>query len=122
METFHEHQPHDLAHLEDLFTEEKVWETIKHLKSDKVPGLDGFTRRFYKTCWSVIKHDVMVAIVAVQHGRVQHLDQLNSAYLTLLLKKANLWPISLINSFAKLVAKLMANMLASSLPDMISSN
>lgn len=41
---------HDLHELDAFFTEEEVWETIKGLPSDKAPGPDGFTRRFYKCC------------------------------------------------------------------------
>lgn len=32
------------------------------LDGDKVPGPDGFTLAFYKTCWEVIKGDLMLVI------------------------------------------------------------
>jgi hypothetical protein len=41
---------YELAQLEAPFSEEEVWDTVKHLPSDKAPGPDGFTGRFYKTC------------------------------------------------------------------------
>jgi len=53
---------------------------------------------------------------------------LNSAYLTLIPKKAEALeakdyrPISLVHSFAKLVTKLMANRLAPLLDNMVASN
>jgi hypothetical protein len=28
------------------------------LPPDKAPGLDGFTGRFYKSCWEFIKYDI----------------------------------------------------------------
>jgi hypothetical protein len=56
---------HDLSGLDSLFTEEEVWKTICSLPSDKAPGPDGFTCHFYKTCWSVIKADVMAAVSAI---------------------------------------------------------
>jgi len=37
----------DLADLEQPFTEEEIWATIKQLPSDKAPGPAGFTGRFY---------------------------------------------------------------------------
>jgi hypothetical protein len=56
---------HDLAGLELPFSEEEVWDTIKILPSDKAPGPDGFTGRFYKACWPIIKEDIMSAVSAV---------------------------------------------------------
>jgi hypothetical protein len=38
---------HDLSDLELPFTEEEVWSTIKQMPSDKAPGPDGYTGRFY---------------------------------------------------------------------------
>lgn len=40
----------DLEDLDSPILEEEIWNTIKNLPSDKAPGPDGFTRRFYKTC------------------------------------------------------------------------
>jgi hypothetical protein len=49
------HRPNwDLTEL-DQFSEEEIWNTIKSLPSDKAPGPDGFTGRFYKVAWQVIK-------------------------------------------------------------------
>lgn len=53
---------YDLETLDIPFTEEEVWNTIKELPSDKAPGPDGFTGRFYKTCWPAIKNDIMSAL------------------------------------------------------------
>jgi hypothetical protein len=43
-------QQQDLHMLDAPFSEEKVWNTIKLLPSDKAPGLDGFTGWFFKVC------------------------------------------------------------------------
>jgi hypothetical protein len=56
---------HDLANLDEPFTKDEVWVTIKHLPLDKAPGPDGYTGRFYKTCWQIIKKDIMVAIATI---------------------------------------------------------
>lgn len=89
---------------------------------------DGFTGRFNKVCWAIIKSDVMKAFEAVQRGHVFKFRLLNTAFITLLPKKLDVTqvkdyrPISLIHSFTKLVAKLMANRLASVLPQMVAVN
>ena len=44
---------HNLDELDAPFSEEEVWKTITLLPSDKAPGLDGFTGRFYKAFWQV---------------------------------------------------------------------
>jgi len=55
----------DLADLEVPFTEEEVWKTIQSLPTDKAPGPDGFTGKFYKTGWPIIKPEIMAAVSAV---------------------------------------------------------
>jgi hypothetical protein len=108
------------------FTEEEVWNTIKQMPSDKAPGPDGYTSRFYKTCWPIIKNDIMAAISAIWSRKVVNLGILNCAYITLLPKKEDadqhkdFRPISLVHSFAKLVTKLMANRLAPKMQKIVS--
>jgi len=119
---------HNLSDLELPFSEEEVWNTIKHLPSDKAPGPHGYTGRFYKMCWNIIKPDVLAALAVVQSGNFRNLQLLNTALLTLLPKKEDavmvkdFRPISLIHSFAKLVTKLVANRLASKLNEMVAAN
>uniref|UniRef100_A0A0A9CEI9 Reverse transcriptase domain-containing protein n=1 Tax=Arundo donax TaxID=35708 RepID=A0A0A9CEI9_ARUDO len=70
----------------------------------------------------------MVAIMILHQGDGRNLGLLNAAFLTLLPKRADaieakdFRPISLIRSFAKLIAKLMANRLAPRLSLLVSSN
>jgi hypothetical protein len=45
----------DRSDLDSPFTEEEVWATIKGLPTDKAPGSDGLTGRFYKSWWPIIK-------------------------------------------------------------------
>lgn len=121
--------PHDLSALDQVILEdEEVWDTIKVLPCDKAPGPDGFTGRFYKTAWSVIKVDFMAVVSRLMQGDVSRLYLLNSAYITLLPKKAeavevkDFWPISLIHSFAKIISKLLANQLSKRLSGLVSPN
>ena len=119
---------HDLEALDMPFTEEEVWHIIKNLPSDKAPGPDGFTGRFYKSCWPIIKEDVMAALHTIWGRNFRNLWLLNLAYITLIPKKSeaeqvkDFRPISLVHSFAKLVTKILANRLASRLDAMVSPN
>jgi len=118
----------DMSELDLPFTEDEVWRTIQQLPSDKAPGPDGYTGRFYKSCWTIIKEDIMVAISAVWSRKMVNFEALNSAYITLLPKKEgaeqpkDFRPISLVHSFAKLVTKLLANRLAPRLQQIVSPN
>ncbi|XP_071677125.1 uncharacterized protein [Lolium perenne] len=82
-------------------------------KLDKAPGLDGFSGRFYVACWPIIKKDVMEALHALWSGDCRGLHKANQALVSLLPKHAeavevkDFWPISLIHSVAKLLAKLV---------------
>ena len=61
---------------------EEVWSVVKDLPLDKAPGPDGFTGRFYKVCWDIIKEDMMGALLAVQCGHVSKLKLLNMTFIT----------------------------------------
>ena len=109
----------DLSVLDTPITEEEVWDTIKTLPADRAPGPDGYTGRFYKSCWHLIKAEFMAAIITLRQG---------DARKCLIPKKAEVLlpkdfrPISLINSFAKLVTKVMANRLAPFLNVLVAAN
>jgi hypothetical protein len=119
---------HDLIALDAPFTEEEVWDTVKRLPSDKAPGSDGFTDRFYKSYWSIIKADIMAAISCVWARKFRNMGHLNSAFITLIPKidgaqyVTDFRPISLVHSFTKLVTKILANRLAGRLQQMVSPN
>ncbi|KAK1650553.1 hypothetical protein QYE76_068358 [Lolium multiflorum] len=121
--------PIDLAGLEARFEEEEVWAAIKALPSNKSHGPDaGFPWDFYKCCWPVVKADVLDALQAVFLGRDQGFGGLNSAFLTLLPKLdgavevKDFRPISLVHSFGKLVAKMLATRLAPRMSELIHTN
>jgi hypothetical protein len=50
----------DLSELASEFTEDEVLAVIREIPNDRAPGPDGFTGRFYKATWGIIKDDVVV--------------------------------------------------------------
>jgi hypothetical protein len=116
----------DLSEFDQIFTEEEVWSTIRSLPSDKAPGPNGYTGRFYKVAWQVIKVDFMAVVSRLMQGDVSRLHLLNLAYITLILKSAEALevkdyrPISLIHGFAKVITKVLANRLATRLSGLVS--
>lgn len=118
----------DLAVLENLITEEEVRRVVMALPNDKAPGPDGFTGRFFKLAWDIVKADLMEAINAFWAADGRSFAHVNGT-LMVLLKKVDeptaikdYRPISLIHSFAKLLTKCLANRLAPFLDQLISKN
>lgn len=110
------------------FSEKEVSDTIAGLPSDKAPGPDGFPGRFYKTCWNIIKDDLLEALAVPHQRNAQRLWCLNFAYLILIPKRmdassaSDFRPIRLIHSVAKLTTKLPANRLGPRLHELVAAN
>jgi hypothetical protein len=108
----------DLSELGRPISEEEVWAAIQDLPLDKAPGPDGFTGRFYRSSWSVIKADVVRAFQAISVMDCRSFHHLNEALITLPPKVDNpeglgdYRPISIIHSFGKIFAKILANRFA----------
>lgn len=68
------------------FSEEKIWSTIRELPSDRAPGPDGFTARFYKVAWQTIKADIIGAFNALWSLDSRSFNHLNKAIMILLRK------------------------------------
>jgi hypothetical protein len=77
----------DLHDLDRPFTKAEIWEVIKDLPLDKAPNPDGFTRRFYRACWSIIRGDVLRAFNAISDMDCRSFHHLNGVLLTLIPKK-----------------------------------
>ena len=120
--------PRDLSALELPFTEEEVWTVIRALKPEKAPGPDGMTAAFYQAAWPVVKRDVLTAVNAFYTIDRRGFSSVNGALLTLIPKVPNAMdakdfrPISLIHSFPKIMAKLLANRLAPMIDDLVLCN
>ena len=76
-----------MSNLEAPFLPEEVEKIIKSMPLDKAPGPDGFTGRFYATCWQIIKVDFMRALDQFFGGDMRGLAAINRAVVTLLPKK-----------------------------------
>lgn len=94
----------------------------------KAPGPDGFIGLFYKKkCWDIIKHDLIQAIQPFYNQRTAKLHLLNEANIILLRKKeaaagmGDYRPISLINSVANIITKILATRLAPHLDSLVSN-
>jgi hypothetical protein len=96
--------------------------------ADKAPGPDGFTGRFNKSCWGIIKNEVLAATSAVWSRKFCNFSKLNTAYITMTPKHEgadqvkDFRSISLVHSFAKIITKILANRLAKKLHLMVSPN
>jgi hypothetical protein len=121
-----------LAGLDVCFTEEKLRNIISDLPTDKTPvpngTQNGFTGRFYKIVWPLIRLDVMSAISPFWSLDSSSFHPLNDSYMVLLRKKAETAEIkgyrsvSLTHSFGKLVAKCLAVRLSMVLDKLVHAN
>ena len=102
--------------LELPFSEEEINDVVKDLPLDKSPGPDGFKNELYKSCWDIIKVDVLRFIQDFHAGQIS-IESLNTSYITLIPKGStpmtanDFRTISLLNCCLKLVTKLLANRL-----------
>jgi hypothetical protein len=117
----------DLSNLEDLFEEDEIKKVIMQLPNEKAPGPDGFIGLFYSKCWPIIRMDLLEALRAFHSLRTQRFDLINEANVVLLPKApgaattTEFRPISLINSLAKIITKVLADSLAPRLNDLVST-
>lgn len=44
------------------FTEAEVLKCLKQCDGDKAPGPDGYTISFFRSCWEILKEDLMLTI------------------------------------------------------------
>ena len=99
---------------------------MKDMPSEKAPGPDGFIGVFYKKCWSIIKEDLVQAVMSFYRHRTTRLNLINEANIVLLPKiqdaasLSDYRTISLINNVVKIITKILANRLAPHLNSLVS--
>ncbi|GKB46521.1 RNA-directed DNA polymerase, eukaryota [Tanacetum coccineum] len=111
--------------LESKVTNDEIKKAVWDCGTDKAPGPDGFTFRFYRRFWYLIESDVydVVRYFFTYHDIPKGC---NSSFIALIPKipDANLVkdfrPISLVGSLCKIIAKIMANHLVGVLGDIVS--
>lgn len=117
----------DGSTLDHPFTLDEIKLTIDELPTEKAPGSDGFTGIFYKSCWDIIKQDLLAALQCFYNLRAGPLEKLNGANIVLIPKTdlaqhpRDFRLISLINSFAKLVTKSLAIRLSPHISNLVSN-
>nr|GFA04126.1 RNA-directed DNA polymerase, eukaryota, reverse transcriptase zinc-binding domain protein [Tanacetum cinerariifolium] len=124
----------ELAHLDALIdngedleidvSNEEIKKAVWDCGLDKSPGPDGFTFGFYRHFWKLIEKDMVDAVkYFFKHGALPNGS--NSSFIALIPKNpgANMVkdfrPISLIGSFYKIIAKILANRLIFILGDIV---
>jgi hypothetical protein len=101
---------------------------VKAMPSNKSPGPDRLSWGFFNACWPVVKVDILAVMREVFVGRDQAFEDLNAAFITRLPKKLgasefkDFRPVSLVNSFTKLIAKIMARRLGPMMSELVGSN
>ncbi|GJZ82902.1 RNA-directed DNA polymerase, eukaryota [Tanacetum coccineum] len=105
----------------DKMLDKAVWEC----GTNKTPGRDGFSFEFIRKFWKIINQDV-VNVVHEFFASSKFPPGSNSSFITLISKKQDakvvkdFRPISLIGTFYKIVAKILANRLSLIMSDIIS--
>jgi hypothetical protein len=99
--------------LERPFQEEEVLQLLLSMDGDKGLGPDGFTIAFFRSCWFIVKDD----LIYIFHNFHEHeliKKSLNATFIALILKKIGLLEvrdfkaISLVGRVYKILAKVLA--------------
>lgn len=101
------------SNLEAPFTVEEIKEAIWSCGSDKSPGSDGFSFKFLKRNWELMKHDIVNTVrYSKSYGVIN--KGCNASFITLVpkikdpLTIGDYRPISLIGSMYKIISKVLS--------------
>lgn len=96
------------------FSEQEIFQAIKHMDKNSAPGPDGFGPGFFQAAWAMIKPDILHLLQSF-YDETADMERINRAFIVLIPKpgKTNTpdgyRPISLQNCSVKIIAKVMAN-------------
>ncbi|KAJ3703362.1 hypothetical protein LUZ61_007067 [Rhynchospora tenuis] len=105
----------------------EIKQAVFSMADNKASGPDGLINEFAKLHWETVQHDLAAIFVKLHEGTLQ-LSLLNQAHIVLVPKKdsscrvEDFRPISVINYVPKLISKVLANRLKTTLPDLISAS
>ena len=113
--------------LQMVYTREEVDRAVFQMEALKAPGPDGLLLLFFQHYWKIIGDEVSVAILnCLNLGSFPQSS--NNTFITLIPKVkspslvSKFRPISLCNTFYKIVSKVVANRLKGILPNLISES
>jgi len=98
------------------FTESEVLQCLQLCDGDKTLGPDGYTMSFFKSCWGIVKEDLMLTIHNFHQNGIFE-KSFNATFLALIPKKPgaeelkDFRPISLIGGVYKIISKLITERL-----------
>lgn len=113
--------------LEHPFEDEEIFSALRLRATDKVPGPDDFSSRFFIDNWGLIGNDILQAIKSFFKTR-KILEEINATHICLIPKSPNedrvsdFRPISLCNTIYKIISKCLAERLKNFLPELVSNN
>ena len=109
------------------FLSEEIEMVTKESEGNKSPGPDGFNFAFFKKFWNLMKDEVMIFFDQFHANEV--IPKSLSAYFVTLIPKVSspmsmkeFWPISLLGSIYKLLAKVLGKRLAGVMDSIISKS
>ncbi|XP_074277814.1 uncharacterized protein LOC141601429 [Silene latifolia] len=118
------------SHIQRLLTpvtREEIKVIIFNIPNDKAPSPDGYSSKFYKDSWDIVRKEVSSAVLDFfTSGSL--LKQVNTTLVTLIPKVERpetglqYRPIFCCNVIYKCISKVLCNRLATVLPDLISQN
>lgn len=98
---------------------------MKEIQNGKAPGPNGFNVDYFKSCWRVVKQDILEVVEDSRRFKTI-LKALNESFIALIPKQEKATspdifrPIELCNVIYKIISKVISNRLKPLLPTLVS--